>query len=184
MLKVIINAILLGVGVAMDAMAISITNGLNYFNLRKKSYGKLSICFSIFQAVMPTLGYFIGGFALSAFVDYLPTISFIILGFLGFKTLYESLFPSENKNNKNELTIKIIIMQAFATSIDALSAGVTLINLNYFQLFITILIIFIITFILCFLGHILGKKFGLKYKTASEILGGIILILLGIKCLF
>ena len=183
MLKIIINAILLGIGVAIDAMAVSITNGLNYSYIKKNTYFHHTLCFGIFQALMPTLGYFIGSYTLSCFIDYLPIISFVILVFLGFKTLYESLFPSDTKSTNKELTTKTILIQALATSIDALSVGITLINLKSIQLFITILIIFFITFIMCSFGYELGKKFGLKYKTTAEILGGIILIILGIKCL-
>lgn len=185
MYRICLNGFVLGLGVAMDATAISITNGLNYSYLNKKKYIIIALCFGFFQAFMPVIGYFLGIYTLNKLLKYLPIISFVILCFLGFKIIIDNFFPSKNDILKEkQISAKLVFSQAIATSIDALSIGVTLINLTFFQLFITILHIFLITFIFSFLGSLLGKKFGLKYKNIAEILGGCILVLLGVLSLF
>lgn len=185
MLRVCLNGFVLGLGVAMDVTAISITNGLNYSYLNKNKYILIALCFGFFQAFMPIIGYFLGIYTLNNFLKYLPIISFIILCFLGFKIIIENFFPlNDGISQEKQISAKLVLSQAIATSIDALSIGITLIKLNLFELLITIFNIFLITFIFSFLGSLMGKKFGLKYKNIAEILGGCILVLLGVLSLF
>lgn len=177
----IIKSLFLGIGVAMDAMAVAMSDGLKYKTLSKKRCFLVSLMFALFQGVMPLIGYFIGFCALNWLIEYTAPLSFFILCILGVKTILECFDKEKDfKITTSNLAFKTILVQAFATSIDALSVGVTLINHNIIDTIICVIIIAIVTFVLCLFGVFIGKKFGTWMKTYAELFGGLILIIIGI----
>ena len=177
----VIEILLISIGLAMDAFAVSICKGLQ---LTKMDWDKATIVglyFGSFQALMPTIGYFLGTTFENLVTKIDHWIVFILLIFIGTNMIKESLSKSE-KNINNKVNFKTMILLAFATSIDALAVGITFAFLNV-NLILSITLIGITTFILSIIGVKIGNKFGSKYKQKAEIIGGIILILIGLKIL-
>ncbi len=177
----LIESFSLGVGLAMDACAVSMTNGLSAPKMKKSKMILIALAFSLFQTAMPLIGYFAGQLFVDFITKFIPYIALVLLGFIGINMLIEGLKKGEDKEENGELTFKKIILQAIATSIDALSVGVTLIALVWYKAIISALIIGLVTFILCFISIVIGKKFGDSLGSKAKILGGTILIIIGIE---
>ena len=180
----------------MDAFAVSVTKGMTLKNLTKKMAIKIALFFGVFQAAMPLIGWLLG----ISFQGYIQAIdhwiALILLSILGGKMIYE--FYENRKEGKNEavneasttledegirseeLSNKELTTLAIATSIDALAVGISFAFLNV-NIVSSSTIIGIITFIVCFIGVIAGKKIGGLFKDYAELVGGIILILIGIN---
>ncbi len=173
--------ILISIGLAMDAFAVSICKGLSIKKINWKVICIVGLYFGIFQAGMPIIGYFLGkGF--ESFVTKIDHwIAFILLSFIGINMIKEAFSKDENING-DDLSFKTMIILAIATSIDALAVGITFAFFDVNIIF-SISMIGIITFILSAIGVILGNKFGNKYEKKSQLLGGLILIIIGIKIL-
>ena len=181
-MEVYIISILLGFALAMDACAVSMVNGMN--NPKMKYYKVLLIAFlfGLFQALMPLIGYLVGHMFISLIEPFIPWIALVLLSFVGGKMLYEGIKnKDEEENEVKKLTFVALIVQAIATSIDALSAGLTFASYSINEALISVLIIMIITFIICYISVYIGKKFGNKLGNKAEILGGVILILIGLE---
>jgi UPF0059 membrane protein EUBHAL_00336 len=177
-----LNSILLGVGLAMDACAVSMANGLNEANMKRSKHVLIAVAFGVFQAIMPLIGYFIG----HAFIEYIerfiPWIALILLGFLGTKTIVECINNKDEEEASNKpLTMKMLFIQAIATSIDALSVGLTISDYTIPMAITSAVIIAVVTFIICYVAVIIGKRFGTKLGNKAELLGGIILIAIGLE---
>ena len=172
---------LIGISLAMDAFAVSICKGLTI----KKSIIKkgiiIGIYFGIFQGLMPLTGYTLGNTFEKLITGIDHWIVLIFLSVIGFNMIKDSL-KKEKENYDDKIDLKTMIPFAIATSIDALAVGITFSFLKV-NIISTVLLIGIITFIICFIGVIIGSKFGNKYEKKSQIVGGIILILIGIKIL-
>lgn len=184
--KLFIVIFFLGCSLAADAFTVSIVDGLNEPNMKKNKGFLIAGTFGIFQTLMPLIGYLLIRFAIDTFSfisPYIPWIAFTILLFIGLKGLYEAIFKKEEDENGGSLKIKELIVQGIATSIDALSVGFTLIDYTFNYVIISVILIGIITFIICLFGVFLGKKFGLKIGKYAEIIGSIILILIGTEIL-
>lgn len=177
----IFKSILLGVGLAMDASAVSMTNGLKHPKMSVKMIFFISFLFALFQMVMPSIGYLCGSIFTGFISTYLPWVSLILLSFIGVKMLYEGIKGKEDENGVCDLSIKLIVIQAFATAIDALSIGVIMVNYASLELLISLLSIGIVTFVLSFLSVHIGRKFGDILNHKAEIIGGIILIAIGLE---
>ena len=178
-----INSGLLGVGVAMDAFSVSVANGLNEPKMSKKKLLSVSSLFSFFQAIMPLIGWFCIHSILKKFsiiAKLVPWIAFILLLFLGGQMVHEGI-KKEKKQARKILSIGGWILEAIATSIDALSVGFTIASYSFIMAFVSSLIIFIIAFIICVIGFFIGKRFGNVLSNKATILGGIILIIIGIE---
>lgn len=178
-----LTVFLIGLSLSMDALSVSVTNGLCIKNIKIKETLIIALFFGFFQFLMPLIGFF----AASLFGEYIEVvdhwIAFVLLMFIGIKMISEAKEIEKCKNNSSMvLTIKILSLQAIATSIDALAVGVGLGALKV-PLLSSCIMIGIITFVLCFFGVIIGKKAGDIFKGKAEILGGIILIGIGIKIL-
>lgn len=183
----IIEIILLSFGLAMDAFAVSICKGLT---LKKMDWKKSLISggyFGVFQAIMPLIGYFLiklfkQNEAISNFITkYDHWIAFILLIIIGINMIIESFAKEEVDGN---FGFKTMFVLAIATSIDALSVGITFATMELaINIYWTVLIIGGITFILSALGVFIGNVFGLKFKQPAEIAGGVVLILIGLKIL-
>ncbi len=176
--------IVVGVGLALDAFAVSITSGISIKNMKLRHALRIAIIFSVFQAMMPIIGWIIGDKARSFIVSVDHWIAFILLGIIGFKMIYEGLkIDKDIEKESDPLNIHVLFVLAIATSIDALIVGLTLSVVNI-SILLPVIIIGVITFIMSFSGVYLGNKYGHVFDaTKLEILGGIILILLGIKIL-
>ena len=175
-----IEVILLGIDLAMDALAVSIVNGIKYKNYGKKQMFAASLSFGVFQAILPLLGYLI----FTPFIKYVEKIDhwivLIILGYIGIDMIKDSYKKEDIKEGNDSFTIKILLIESIATAIDALSVGVTLPNLSV-NPYVSCLIIGICTTIICIIGHMLGKKIAMLLKNKALFLGGTILIIIGIK---
>lgn len=253
MFEFLITSIMLGIGLSMDACAVSMTNGFSEPKMRTKKILLIAGMFGFFQGAMPLIGYFIGYSVITYIEKYIPWIALILLGYIGGKMLIEALKEnkkrkenakfaqnvilsgsqtaesqnqkktselSENKNStkianlkvknyeisincaensynkkndtltenkgidssvRQELTFKMLFVQAIATSIDALSVGLTIADYTITNAIICACIIALCTFVISFVAVHLGKKFGTKLEGKAEIFGGIILILIGIE---
>ena len=178
----IFNSILLGVGLAMDAFSVSIANGLSEPKMRRVKCAAVAGAYSFFQFLMPMIGWVLVTALVSWFgviQRFVPYIALGLLLFIGIKMIVESLRGAEEKEARR-LTVPILLMQAVATSIDALSVGFTLASYELPAALAASLIIGTVTFIICLFGLWIGKRFGSIFKHA-EVLGGIILILIGIE---
>lgn len=178
----IFTMISIGVGLAMDAFAVSICQGLKMIKVNKKYAVIIALFFGIFQAMMPLIGYVIG----VQFESYITSIdhwiAFILLGFIGFNMIKESREKEEIDECIYRLDYKELTMMAIATSIDALAVGVAFAFLNV-NVLMAVSIIGIITFGLSLIGVLLGHTLGMKFKSNAEMFGGIVLIIIGLKIL-
>lgn len=177
--------ILLALGLAMDAAAVSVSNGVSYPNVRTKTALTYAALFGLFQAGMPAAGYLAGrGFSrLISSLDH--WIALLLLGFIGGKMIWESverLRRPEQAPAAPRLTRSMMLAQAVATSIDALAVGITFAFLEV-EILPAVACIAGTTFVLSAVGVKLGGLFGLRYRAKAQSLGGLILILLGVKIL-
>ena len=187
----IITAILLGLGLAMDACAVATTDGLSEPKMKWKKILLISGMFGLFQGMMPTFGYLavtvfsliLGEGFTRIFTYFVPYLALIILCYLGIKLIVDTIKEKEEDKNKN-ITFPIILIQAIATSIDALSVGVVLSDLIFFEAMMSFLFIGIITFGICVLAVNVGKKFGTLFSSKAGIIGGAILIFIGFEIFF
>jgi putative Mn2+ efflux pump MntP len=178
----IIEIIISSFALASDAFAVSLSKGIALNKIKIKNCLIVASWFSIFQGLMPTIGYILTNILNKFSFSYDYIISTIILLFLGIKMIHDTL------NNKNEVNASLkfieMLMFAIATSIDALSFGIAYkLAYNSHNAFICFITISIITFILSFIGVLLGTKLSNKYEKTSKIIGGIILILLSFNIL-
>ena len=173
---------------SMDAFAVSITKGMTIKYLKKSTALKMALTFGVFQGAMPLLGWALG----ISFESYIKSIdhwiAFILLGFIGFNMI-KGFFDDRKEENASELEFsattdvddlsnKEIIMLAVATSIDALAVGISFAFLNV-SIIPAASIICIITFLVCVVGVFVGNKVGDIFNGYAELVGGIILILIG-----
>ena len=175
--------LLIGVGLSMDAFAVSICQGLCMPRLNWRHAGVIALFFGGFQALMPVLGWVLG----SQFAGYIQSfdhgIAFVLLGLIGFNMIREALSPDEEEEAcAVGLDLKQLLVLAVATSIDALAVGVTFAFLDV-KILPAISIIGCTTFLLSLVGVAVGNFFGARYKQRAELTGGVILILLGLKIL-
>ena len=165
----------------MDAFAVSICKGLSMKKMNWKKAIIIASYFGGFQALMPVIG-FILGYAFTGIVENIDHwIAFVLLAIIGVNMIKESRDEETDKRNDN-VAFKIMIGLAIATSIDALAIGITFAFLKT-NIILAILLIGAITFITSLLGVKIGNKFGDKLQNKSELIGGIVLILIGLKIL-
>lgn len=185
--KLILNSILLGVGLAMDACAVSMANGLNDPNMQVRKVVLVALIFAFFQALMPMIGWICVRTVAQQFDKFtmaIPYIALALLGFIGGKMIYEGVTHKENSSEQQthkNLTAVVLLTQAVATSIDALSVGFTVSSYDVWQALTSVAIISLVTFAICVGGVYVGKKFGTKLGNKAEIFGGIILIGIGLE---
>lgn len=178
----IITILFIGVGLAMDAFSVSVTDGII---LKKPSVcqaSKIALFFGAFQFLMPCIGYFLA----SSFARYITAfdhwIAFILLAFVGGKMLIEAVHEKEEGEIENPLSLSTLFVLAIATSIDALAVGVTFATMSVSVVFASA-IIGGITFVICLAGVFIGSKFGNFLGNKAEIAGGLVLVAIGVKIL-
>ena len=177
----LLTLFLLAVGLSMDAFAVSICKGLAMKKITFKQAAIVGLWFGGFQALMPTLGFFLG----TTFADLVNAvadwIAFALLALIGANMIKEALSKEEEEADAS-LSFKKMFILAVATSIDAFAVGVSFAFMEIGTMIIpAVLFIGIITFILSMIGVKVGNVFGTKYKSKAEFSGGVILILLGVK---
>lgn len=183
-IKFFITSFFLGVGLAMDACAVSMANALNEPQMKKIKMFLVAGVFGLFQGLMPLIGYFVGHAMLSIISKFIPWIALGLLGIIGGKMIFEGIKAEKQEDNKQELkllSITALLVQAVATSIDALSVGFTIADYSVIMALVCVSIVAVVTFAISFIGVVLGKKFGTKLGNKAELIGGIILVLIGIE---
>lgn len=209
----IATSLLLGVGLAMDACAVSLTDGMNEPKMRAGKALLIAFTFAFFQAFMPMVGWTCVTLVVDSFAEfakYVPYIAFALLAVIGGKMLYDGIkgvknernhtqngldaeqsvaeqdVNTQNKTNAAELTVWGLLIQAVATSIDALSTGFSLADIaggNVWYALLSCAIIAAVTFAISVAAVFVGKKMGNKLGAKAEILGGAVLIAIGLEIL-
>lgn len=173
--------LLIALGLSIDSFAVSVANGLSIKNISLLDKLKISFSLSIFQAIMPLIGWF-AGIGVSEYIKKFDHwIAFILLVFIGLKMIYESLLKNELKES-NTIKTSTLIAQSIATSIDAFAVGISFAFLNI-EIVIPVIIIGIVTFFASIIGLQIGKYVGIRFGNYIEIFGGVVLIGIGIKIL-
>lgn len=179
----VMEIIIIGISLSMDAFAASVCSGLK---MTKIDYGKaalISLFFGGFQAIMPALGWALGQF-FAAYVDrYDQYIAFGLLAFLGGKMLWDVLRGGGGDSKIGGLDLRSIFAMAFATSVDALAVGVTFGMDPSVRIIPAALLIGTTTFAICFAGVVVGNIFGARWQRQAQIVGGLMLIIVGLKIL-
>lgn len=201
----IIEIVILGVALAMDAFAVTISNVFCYRGASRARLLMLPIAFGLFQGLMPLLGYFLGGLVGDIIEQYAGIVTLIILGLIGGNMIKEGIQElreareakasgevdatgagegdRNNSSDAAQLTLKVVLIQAVATSIDAFAVGVSLraASVNIVE---AAGIITLTTFLCCLVALVIGKRFGTMLGERAEIVGGIVLVAIGVKALF
>lgn len=179
-----VELFILAVGLSMDAFAVSVCKGL----AMKKATWKAEVCcgawFGGFQALMPLIGYFLGSLFIDAISAIDHWVAFILLAIIGINMLREALGGDDEEETADaDLSVKTMFIMAIATSIDALAVGISLAMAGVENIFLAVLLIGATTFLLSAIGVKVGNVFGSRYEKKAEVVGGVILILLGVKIL-
>ena len=177
----IFEILLIGVGLSMDAVAVSMSNGMCFQNIGPKQSLATAAAFGIFQGIMPAIGYFAGSIFAETISAIDHWIALVLLLFIGGKMIYEAVVRKvEDESCYYRLTFRLLLVQAIATSIDALAVGVSFAALTV-NIFVASSLIALTTFCLSLAAVQIGKKFGDLLSKKAELLGGLILVGIGIK---
>lgn len=178
-----LELILLGIGLSMDAFAVSVCKGLAAGRVRTKHMCVAGAWFGGFQALMPLIGFMLGSVFYTYIMSFDHWIAFVLLAFIGGKMIKEALGGEESEADTDaSFGFMTMLIMAIATSIDALAVGITFAFLNV-NIWFAIAIIGITTFICSAAGVKIGSVFGARFQSKAEIAGGVILILIGLKIL-
>lgn len=174
--------LLLAVGLSMDAFAVAVCKGLSVGKPKTKHYLLTGLWFGGFQALMPTIGFFLGALFRSYVEKISSWIAFGLLALIGLNMIREA-FSKETDGEKNASFAPLaMLLLAVATSIDALAVGVAF-AMDGVNIALAAPIIGVTTFLISMLGLKIGSVFGLRYKNKAEFVGGLILVLIGVKIL-
>lgn len=179
-----VNSVLFGIGLAMDAFSVSLAQGLNEPNMRFPRECGIAGTFAVFQTMMPLLGWFLVRKmeqVFSAFQLLIPWAALALLLFIGGKMLYEGLRNPDGEAEKTPAGFRELMILGVATSIDALSVGLTIADYSAGMAITEAGIIGSVTLVICLAGLKLGRKIGTRLAGKASILGGVILILIGIE---
>lgn len=187
-----VEIIVLGVALAMDAFAVTISNAFCYRGASRARLFVLPIAFGVFQGLMPLLGFFLGGIIgniIGNIIEaYAGIVTLVILGIIGGNMIKEGVSALRNPEEScsieaQRLTAGLILMQSVATSIDAFAVGVSLRAVNV-DIALSAAIIALTTCACCFVALALGKRFGNVLGDRAQIVGGVVLVLIGLKAMF
>ena len=178
---------LLAMGLSMDAFAVSVCKGLAMKKATLKAEATCGLWFGGFQALMPTIGFFLGALFADAIEAFDHWVAFALLAIIGINMLKEALEKKDESGDNLEkdadLSVKTMFLMAVATSIDALAVGISLAMVGSVNIWLAAAFIGICTCLLSALGVKIGNVFGSRYEKKAELAGGVILILLGVKIL-
>ena len=181
----IVNSVLLGVGLAMDAFSVSLANGLNEPGMKRRKTFLIAGTFAFFQAFMPMAGWVCVHTIVtifSSFQSFIPWIALLLLLFIGGKMIADGVRKKGSDEEEDAgVGFGALMLQGVATSIDALSVGFTIAEYELLSALAASLIIAAVTFVICMAGLAAGKRFGMKLADKAQIFGGIILIGIGIE---
>lgn len=177
------SVLLLGVGLSMDAFAVSVCKGLGVGKVKIKHILSAGLWFGVFQALMPLAGYFLGASFYAYIEKFDRIIAFVLLFIIGANMLREAFLKEEGAPADASFGFRTMLIMAVATSIDAFAVGFALAMDQNTHILLSVLIIGLTTFLISGAGIKIGSVFGEKYKTKAKMAGGIILILIGIKIL-
>ena len=183
-LRLVLNSVLLGVGLAMDAFSVSLANGLNEPKMKKRKMCAIAGTFGFFQALMPMIGWVCIHTIVQYFQSFeklIPWIALILLGYIGGNMLYEGIKNRDEEVEKPGVGLVALLVQGIATSIDALSVGFTIADYDLLSAIVSALIIALVTFVICMAGLVIGRKAGTRLAGKASILGGVILIIIGLE---
>lgn len=193
-----LQVFLTGISLAMDAFAVSITDGLCYHNLNKRKAAVIPSVFGLFQAVMPAIGFFIAFGLGKAFTNVFDKfdhwIAFTLLALIGGKMIFDAIKEMRSKEEETQLkefSLTEVLIQGVATSIDALFVGISFAATEGLKdsipnMLLSVAIIGIVTFVISLTGMFIGVKVGKAFKkhaSITEIIGGVVLIGIGLKIL-
>lgn len=177
------DLIFLSFGLAMDAFAVSVSDGMSISRMNFVKASAISLVFGIFQGVMPSMAYFIS----QSFMDFIPLISLygnivacIILSVIGIKMIKDR---NNEKDTYTEMSSGLVMVQGMASSIDAMMTGIGF-SATDTDIVVSCAVIAFITFVCCLFGCFIGKRFGDRMNGKAQLIGGIMLILIGLKTLF
>ena len=178
----IVEILLIGIGLSMDAFSVSICKGLTTKKFSWKMALTCGLWFGFFQALMPVIGYFLG----EQFEQYITAvdhwIAFGLLFLIGANMIREAIWGHDDQENNGALDFRTMLLLAIATSIDALAVGISFACIQV-KIWSSVLIIGLTTFLFSVMGVKIGNVFGSKFEKSAGIVGGIILILIGLKIL-
>lgn len=183
----LLNSVLLGVGLAMDAFSVSIANALSESQMKKSRMCFIAGVYAFFQFAMPMIGWICVHTVVEYFQNFekfIPWIALALLLWIGGKMIWEVVRGEEDNDDENaltKLTFVTLLIQGVATSIDALSVGFTIADYGLLMAFVASLIIAGVTFAICMTGLLIGKKAGEKLGSKATLLGGVILVGIGIE---
>lgn len=186
----IIDILLTGVGLSMDAAAVSMTNGMNEPKMKLPKILLIALFYGVAQGVMPLIGYYAGSLFATAVAKIAPWLALVLLGFIGGKMIFEAICElkknGEQPKEAKPLSLGSLAVQALATSIDALAVGISLVALDKsgalaVNIFVAVSMIAASTFIISLLSVFIGKKFGELLSDKAELVGGLILVAIGLK---
>lgn len=183
--QLVVQSIALGIALAMDAFSVSMANGLQDTTMSRKKMCMIAGTFAGFQFIMPMAGWVCVTLVKEVFVVFgrlIPWFALILLVFIGGNMLAEGIRGQEYQ--VESLSLRLLLIQGVATSIDALSTGFTTASYDLFRALVSSLIIAGVTFPICIAGVKLGKRFGVRLADKAQVLGGVILIVIGIKICF
>lgn len=171
--------LLISISVASDAFAVSVCKGICLKKINYKKIILIGLYFGFFQALMPTIGYFLSLTFKDLIIKIDHWIAFLLLSMIGVNLIKDS---QKKENLDDKIDIKTMFLLAIATSIDALAIGITF---AFFKINIlsTVTLIGLITFILSMIGVVIGNQFGNRFESSSKVVGGVILIFIGLKIL-
>ena len=178
------DVLFIGIGLAMDAAAVSMTNGMVYRNLKKTTYLAMPVFFGAFQTLMPILGYYAGSVFADIITRYSGIVIFLILGIIGGNMIREGISDIRKGSDcaYKTMSLKVLLFQSVATSIDAFAVGIGFSAMKI-SILAPVILIGIITAAVVAAAILIGRKFGNMLGCRAEILGGIILAVIGIKAL-
>lgn len=177
----IVEILIIAVGVAMDAFAVSICKGLSVRTVNTSHFLKVGLWFGGFQALMPVVGYYAGTCFSETVCSVDHWIAFILLGIIGGNMIREAL-SGEDEDADPDFSFRTMLAMAVATSVDALAIGVSFAFLRV-SIWVAVAFIGIITAIFSMAGLKIGNVFGARYKSYAELAGGVILVIMGVKIL-
>lgn len=188
----IIDILLTGVGLSMDAAAVSMTNGMNEPKMKLPKILLIALFYGVAQGLMPLIGYYAGSLFSEFVAKIAPWLALVLLGFIGGKMIFEAIRAFKKKKNGEEaeeakpLSIGALTVQTIATSIDALAVGISLLALDKsgalaVNIFVAVSMIAATTFVISIASVFIGKKFGELLSDKAELVGGIILVAIGLK---
>ena len=180
----LLNSILLGVGLAMDAFSVAMANGIQEPQMKGKKICLIAAIFAVFQAIMPLIGWVCIHTIVQYFTFFetlIPWIALALLGYIGGKMLYEGIKSQSCPVVPVSIGIGALMVQGIATSIDALSVGFTIAEYSFPMALLCAGIIAVVTFGICLAGVMIGKKAGTCLSGKAGIVGGAILIFIGLE---